>query len=111
MRSNIDTIANTARVDQVEYHPEFSTICSVGKRPFWGTIDIRFRPGQYLLEFESFDTWLATLANESMVIEDVARRAFDVLSEALGDIPLRVAVHARTTVHAPASAIIERGDT
>ena len=110
MQSGVKTLPNESNVTIVEYHPEFSTLCSVGHRPFYGRLDIRYRPDQKLLEFESFDTWLSTLALQAMTIEDVVRRAFDVLSEALGDIPLRVTVHARTTVHAPASAIIERGD-
>ncbi len=111
MSDNIKTIANDSCVDLIEYTPPFSTLCSIGKRPFWGVLDITYRPGDTLLEFESFEDWLNGLATEAMTVEDMARRVFDVLSKALGDIPLRVTARARTTVHAPVSATIERGMT
>lgn len=62
------------------------------------------------MEFVSVEQWIATLANTRLTIEDVARLAFDEATRALGDIPLRVNVSARTTVHAPASAEIKRGE-
>ena len=107
MPSGIGVIPNTAHVNLITYVPAFSAICSVGKAPFHGEIEITYRPGDVLLEFESFEDWLRSIANEHMTIEDLARRTFDGLRAVLGDIPLRVTVHAETTVHAPVSATIE----
>lgn len=107
-RTMFGTIPNKAHVQEIEYHPLFSVICSVGKAPFHGVIDIVFQPGEVLLEFESFDNWLREIANDHMTIEDLTRIVFDGLTACLGEIPLSVTVHAKTTVHAPASAKIER---
>lgn len=104
----MDEIANTSCIDRIEYRPDFSAICSIGKAPFHGTLEIVYQPADKLLEFESFEAWLKGLANDSMTIEDLTRKVFDELSRVLGDIPLRVTTHARTTVHAPVSATIER---
>ena len=103
-------IPNDSNIDRVFYHPSYSVICSIGKAPFHGVIDIGYQPKEVLLEFESFDDWLKSMAMQSMTIEGLCRLVFDVLSEALGDIPLSVTVHAETTVHAPASAQIKRGN-
>ena len=108
--SSYITIPNEARITRVSYHPEFSVICSIGRAPFHGTIDIEYIPGGKLLEFESVDSWLESIALKSMTIEGLCRLVFDEVSKALGDIPLSVKVYARTTVHAPASAQITRGN-
>lgn len=106
----IETIPNHANVTRVEFYPKFSAICTVGKAPFWGTVHITYEPtaGGALLEFESVEKFLKTLNNQSLVIEEVARVVFDELAGVLGDIPIRVKVSARTTVHAPASAEVSK---
>ena len=108
--SGIVTIPNNSKIDRVSYHPSYSVICSIGKAPFHGVIDIVYQSQEALLEFKSFDKWLKSIALQSMTIEGLCRLVFDELSEALGDIPLSVTIHAETTVHAPASAQIIRGD-
>jgi len=109
-QSLIQTIPNNSRIAIIEYYPEYAVTCSIGGEPFHGTMDIMFEPQKDLLEFMSFEKWLSSIATQSMTIEELCRLVFDELSAVLGDIPLRVAVHARTTVHAPVSAIIERKD-
>lgn len=104
----IATITNFSEVTKVSYHPDFSAFCSIGEAPFFGTIEITYYPVKRLLEFESFERWLFDLSNKRMTIEDLARLVFDELTDALGDIPLSVTVNARTTVHARASATVER---
>jgi len=104
----IRTIENTSLVDRIEYHPMFSAICSVGLSPFSGTIDIAYTPGNRLLEFESFETFLRLASTKELTIEDVCRMIFDSLTEALGEIPLKVTVNAKTLVHASVEATIER---
>lgn len=106
----IETVNNQAHVQRVTYSPAYSVICSIGRAPFWGTIDIKYKPGEELLEFESFERWLHELALEETTVEDLCRLVFDALREALGDIPLAVTVHAMTTVHAPVSAQIKQGE-
>ena len=104
----MDTIPNTSKVNVVIYRPGFSCICSIGKEAFHGTMIVRYEPGDRLLEFVSFETWLSSVSIQQMTIEDLCRLAFDELTTALGDIPLCVTIHARTTVHAPVTATIER---
>lgn len=104
----IKTIPNDTKVDLVRFSPEFSTICSVGNAPFWGTIYLEYKPGGELLEFESFEEYLETLSLREYTIESLTRAVFDKLAQVLGDIPMRVKILARTTVHAPASAVISQ---
>lgn len=106
----METIPNRAGVTAVTFEPPFFAMCSISGKPFWGTIKIEYRPGSRLLEFISVEAWISTLASQEVTIEEVARIAFDEVSQALGDIPLRVTVSARTTVHAPVSAEIRKGD-
>lgn len=103
----MQTIPNNTDLDSIHYEPEFSAICSIGKAPFHGMIEIDYQPGKVLIEFESFEIWLRTeVAQKHLTIEDLAQLTFDKLVKALGDIPLRVTIHARTTVHAPVKATI-----
>lgn len=103
----ITTIPNDTKITRIQYHPRFSVICSIGKAPFHGVIDVSYSPDDKLLEFESFETWLFSLANQSMTIEDLCRLVFDELQNALDCKSLTVTVSAETTVHAPVSATIE----
>ena len=103
-----DTIENDARISEIRYCPGFAALCRIGNQPFHGQVEIVYEPSERLLEFESFERWLAALGNKEVTIEEVARLSFDELTRALGDIPLCVTVHARTTVHAPVSATIRR---
>ena len=109
MQGRMNTIENHSQPDIVWFEPDFSSICSVGKRPFWGTIKFEYRPQGQLLEFISVEEWITTLSSQELVIEDIARLAFEEASRVLGDIPLRITVSARTTVHAPVMAQISRG--
>jgi len=107
----IDTLPNSEKVHYIWFEPEFSAICFIGKRPFWGTILIEYKPKELLLEFMSVEMWVESLAEQELTIEEVARLTFDELKRALGDIwALRVSVSASTTVHAPAGAMIEEGE-
>lgn len=104
----IKTIPNDCKVQEVRYHPGYSIICSVGNAPFHGIMDIEYKPDDKLLEFESFEVWLFSIANTRETIESLCRLVFDNLNNALGEIPLSVIIHAETQVHSPASAIIQR---
>jgi NADPH-dependent 7-cyano-7-deazaguanine reductase QueF len=110
MQSGIKTIPNDAGEITIVYRPSYSVICSVGQAPFSGDMEVQYRPDKDLLEFESFEQWLKSIALDSFTIESLCRLVFDTLHEALGDIPLAVTIHATTTVHAPVSASISQGD-
>ena len=56
----------------------------------------------------SAEAFVKDLSEIECTIEEAARIVFDECSRVLGDIPLRVTVFARTTVHAPTSAEIQR---
>ncbi len=104
----IKTILPHPKVTSVEYMPQFSVICPVGKSPFHGRAVIEYEPADTLLEFESFEMWLRTLSLKKMTIEGLTRLIFDKLDDVLGEVPLTVAIHAETTVHAPAIVTIKR---
>ena len=107
----IKTIPNTGKVQVVVYHPGFSAVCSVGKAPFHGTIEIKYYPAGYLLEFMSFEKWLlAKVAVMDTTVEELCRVVFDVLYTMLDNVPLSVTVHALTTTHAPVSVRIKTDD-
>ena len=107
MTNEIMVIPNDCAVQYIRYTPNFSGFCSVGQAPFWGLCEIEYHPQDVLLEFESFETWLRSLHETPMTIEQATRTVFEELSRVLGDISLRVVLHARTTVHAPVSASLE----
>ena len=95
------------RVLSISYSPAYSTICSVSGIPFNGRLYIEYKPTDKLIEFESFERGLReAMKSASFTIEDVARLVLKSLERVLGDIPMRVTIRARTTVHAPASAQI-----
>lgn len=104
----IKTIPNTCQVQIVRYYPEFSIICSIGHAPFYGTIEIEYQAADVLLEFESFETWLRSIAQTNETIESLCRLVFDQLTHALGAVSLIVTVNAETIVHGSASATIQR---
>ena len=108
------TIQNMCEVGDIPmvigYHPNYSTLCTIGKRPFYGHLDIEYIPKSVLLEFEAFEDWLHTLALRDFTVESLCQKIFDVLRGELQDpVYLKVEVHADTTVHAPVSATLELG--
>lgn len=106
----VDILKHTHGLNYASIKVEYSAICSVGRKPFWGTALIEYKPDDMILEFESVDTFVHSLGERHLIIEDVARLVFDELRRVLGDIALRVTVSARTTVHSPVLVKIEEGD-
>jgi len=104
----IKTIPNNYMVGIIKYHPRYSVICSEGHAPFGGIMDIEYIPADKLLEFESFEEWLFSIANTSETIESLCRLVFDKLTETLGEVSLSVTVNAETQVHSPVEANIKR---
>ena len=102
------TVPNKWGPMMVRFQPEYSAICSIGKKPFAGEVLLEYIPDDKLLELVSVEEWIQAFAKKRVIIEELARLIFDEMTRALGDIPRSVTVTARTTVHAPASAIISR---
>ena len=92
---------------KIKYEPNVSLPCSIGLEEFYADVEIEYYPHDYLLEFMSFEDWLADeVAPKAMTIEDLALLLFRTLRVVLGDIQLRIQVSATTTVHAPVSVSI-----
>lgn len=104
----IKTINNVAEVCCVGYTTEFSCLCSLANlTPFYGEIQFEYKPDDLLIEFVSFEKWLTdNVYAKVSTVEGVARLVFDALERVLGDIPLKVTIYGRSTVHAPAEAQI-----
>jgi len=95
-----------AGVEPDTLRSSFSAMCSVSNTPFYGEIVIEYYPAYRLLEFISFEQWLHEQATTITTVEGICRLVFDKLVEVLGEVPIRVTIHARTTVHGPASVRI-----
>lgn len=99
--SDFDTIENRYAGIIIRYTPQVEVPCAVTGVPFRGRLRIEYAPDKYLLEYCSFERWLRSLSEQPALIEELGRLVYDKLREALGDIPLRVTLSARTTVHSP----------
>jgi hypothetical protein len=98
------TILNESKIKVIQYRPQFSSFSSIGKQLFWGNMEIEFYPGNKLLEFTEFETWLKSLNGQEFTIESLCDAVFDKLTNELGIIPLSVMVNAQTLAHYPATA-------
>lgn len=96
-------------VDVVAYSPNFTVLsCGVSEEPYNGRIMVEYSPQGTLLEFMSFDRWLAHITKTPMTVEEFASLVFRGLTEALGPVPLSLMVEATTNVHAPVVCQITR---
>lgn len=102
------TIPNTTKVKAVQYRPEFSSFCSIGKQPFQGTLEIEYQPGSKLLEYMAFEEWLKSLHGQEFTIESLCDAVFDKLTDELGIIPLSVIENAKTLAHYPVTCVRAR---
>jgi CRISPR/Cas system CSM-associated protein Csm5 (group 7 of RAMP superfamily) len=98
------TFPNESKIKVIQYRPQFSSFCSIGKQPFWGNMEIEFYPGNKLLEFMEFETWLNSLHGQEFTVESLCDAVFDKLTNELGIIPLSVMVNAQTLAHYPVTA-------
>jgi len=99
-------IYNDCDITLIKYRPKFSTLCTIGKSPFSGTILIEFEPDKYLLEFEAFEVWVYEHSTKSYTVESYARLVYDMLQELLSPKSLIVVVDANTIKHGNVSATI-----
>lgn len=96
-------LPNDANVESIVYHPKTTVVCSVAHDPFEASFRIEYWPDDVIIEYISFEEWLAAVSTQSeMLVEELARLVFDKLRAVLGDgAGLKIEVTANTDSHAP----------
>jgi len=101
-------LLNSAEVTAIEYRISDKTfVCSFAHDPYQADIAISYKPTDYLLEYMEFETWIKSIQETEMLIEDLCRVVFDKVYSVLGDIQFCVEIDARSTVHAPVCVILK----
>lgn len=86
----------------------FSSVCSVGMKPFWGTIEVVYAPEtNRLIEFVSLEEFIEGFAGQRTTIEEVCRLVEREITTNYNPDYLKVTVRASTTVHGDAVATIQ----
>ena len=98
------TILNDGKVDYVRFSPRYSVVCSVGKAPFNGTVDVVYCPQDKLIELESFEKAIHSVAMDEFTVESFCAFIYDSILDKLGGVELTVDVYAETIRHAPVMA-------
>jgi 7-cyano-7-deazaguanine reductase len=76
----IETLPNryAERPFRVEYeHPEFTSICPLTGAPDFGTLTIRYVPGEKLLELKALRDYLAEFRSREILQEEVVNEVLD----------------------------------
>jgi 7-cyano-7-deazaguanine reductase len=89
-------IVTTDMLDPIDYHykgkrdivitisqPEFTSVCPMTGLPDFGTINIRYTPGDFIIELKSLKYYLLQFRNVGMFYEHVSNRILDDLVRAL----------------------------
>lgn len=63
--------------------PEFTSVCPMTGLPDYGTITIRYRPGEKIIELKSLKLYLLQYRNVGIFYEHVVNRILDDLVSAL----------------------------
>lgn len=71
-------------------HPEFTSLCPMTGQPDFGTIRIRYVPGERCVESKSFKLYMAAFRNEGSFMESLTNRIADDLVAVLA--PRRMTV-------------------
>ena len=83
----LETFENKAphRDYEVELvHPEFTSHCPVTGQPDFGTITVRYLPGDRCLESKSFKLYMVAFRNYGAFMETITNKVLDDLVEACG---------------------------
>ena len=108
----IDTFPNRApgRDFEIELSAgEFTSVCPMTGLPDFGTIIVRYVPGERCIELRSFKYYLMAFRNEGIFYEDLANRILDDLVAAvapkrmtvIGEMNVRGGISARITASYP----------
>jgi 7-cyano-7-deazaguanine reductase len=89
-------MVTTEMLDPIDYHykekrdivitisqPEFTSVCPMTGLPDFGTITIRYTPGDLIIELKSLKYYLLQFRNVGMFYEHVANRILDDLVRVL----------------------------
>lgn len=89
-------IVTTDMLDPIDYHykgkrdivitisqPEFTSVCPMTGLPDFGTINIRYTPGDFIIELKSLKYYLLQFRNVGMFYEHVSNRILDDLVQVL----------------------------
>ena len=71
-------------------HPEFTSLCPMTGQPDFGTIRIRYVPGERCVESKSFKLYMGAFRNEGSFMESLTNRIADDLIQLLA--PRRMTV-------------------
>lgn len=71
-------------------HPEFTSLCPMTGQPDFGTIRIRYVPGERCVESKSFKLYMGAFRNEGAFMETLTNRIADDLIQLLA--PRRMTV-------------------
>lgn len=89
----IATLENRFRGREYEVEladPEFTSICPLTGAPDFGTLTIRYVPGEKLLELKSLRDYLGTFRSREILQEEVVNEVLDEVVTSAA--PLRVEV-------------------
>jgi 7-cyano-7-deazaguanine reductase len=98
--------AHTDRDYEIEFvAPEFTSVCPMTGLPDFGTITVRYRPGERCIELRSFKYYLFAYRSQGIFYEQVVNRIRDDIVEAvlprslvvIGDFNARGGITARVT--------------
>ncbi len=64
-------------------HPEFTSLCPMTGQPDFGTIRIRYAPGERCVESKSFKLYLGAFRNHGSFMESLTNKIADDLAAAL----------------------------
>ena len=104
----IDSFVNDfpGREYEIEFvAPEFTSVCPMTGLPDFGTITVRYVPGERCIELRSFKYYLFTYRNQGVFYEQLVNRIRDDIVEAvrprrlevIGDFNVRGGISARVT--------------
>ena len=99
-------IVTTDMLDPIDYHykgkrdivitisqPEFTSVCPMTGLPDFGTINIRYTPGNWIVELKSLKYYLLQFRNVGMFYEHVSNRILDDLVQVLKPKMMEVTGH------------------
>ncbi len=70
--------------------PEFTSLCPVTGQPDFGTITVRYVPGELCVESKSFKLYLVAFRNHGSFMESLTNKILDDLSSVLSPKWMRV---------------------
>ena len=71
-------------------HPEFTSLCPMTGQPDFGTIRVRYAPGEHCVESKSFKLYMGAFRNQGSFMESLTNRIADDLIAVLA--PRRMTV-------------------